>query len=43
MGEGFGFYDVRRWAKAPYFINRQEKGMWWSMTILSIRPTPMVS
>lgn len=31
MGEGFGFYDVRRWAKAPYFINRQEKGMWWSM------------
>lgn len=30
MGEGFGFYDVRRWAKAPYFINRQEKGMWWS-------------
>lgn len=29
MGEGFGFYDVRRWAKAPYFINRQEKGMWW--------------
>lgn len=30
MGEGFGFYDVRRWAKAPYFINRQEKGMWWN-------------
>ncbi len=30
IGEGFGFYDVRRWAKAPYFINRQEKGMWWS-------------
>ena len=30
MGEGFGFYDVRRWAKAPYFVNRQEKGMWWS-------------
>ncbi len=29
MGEGFGFYDVRRWAKAPYFVNRQEKGMWW--------------
>ena len=28
MGEGFGFYDVRRWAKAPYFINRQEKGMY---------------
>ena len=27
MGEGFGFYDVRRWAKAPYFINRQEKGI----------------
>lgn len=30
MGEGFGFYDVRRWAKAPYFVNRQEKGMWWN-------------
>ena len=30
MGEGFGFYDIRRWAKAPYFVNRQEKGMWWS-------------
>jgi len=28
MAEGFGFYDVRRWAKAPYFINRQEKGMY---------------
>lgn len=28
MGEGFGFYDVRRWGKAPYFMNRQEKGMW---------------
>lgn len=30
LGEGFGFYDVRRWGKAPYFINRQEKGMWLS-------------
>lgn len=29
MGEGFGFYDVRRWGKAAYFANRQEKGMWW--------------
>ena len=22
MGEGFGFYDVRRWKKAPWFINK---------------------
>ncbi|WP_368336445.1 RagB/SusD family nutrient uptake outer membrane protein [Parabacteroides merdae] len=28
MGEGFGFYDVRRWKKADYFVNRPEYGMW---------------
>lgn len=28
FGEGFFFYDVRRWAKAPYYINRQVYGMW---------------
>lgn len=28
MGEGFGFDDVRRWKVAPWFINRQELGMW---------------
>ncbi len=28
MGEGFGFYDVRRWKVAPWFINKQQYGMW---------------
>lgn len=28
MGEGFGFYDVRRWRMAPWFVNMQQKGMW---------------
>lgn len=28
FGEGFGFYDVRRWAKADYYINRQPCGMY---------------
>jgi len=28
MGEGFGFDDVRRWKKAPWYINRQPVGMW---------------
>ena len=28
MGEGFGFYDIRRWKRAPWFINRQQIGMW---------------
>lgn len=28
MGEGFGFYDVRRWRMAPWFVNKQQKGMW---------------
>ena len=26
FGEGFGFYDVRRWGKADYYINRQPCG-----------------
>ena len=28
FGEGFGFYDVRRWAKADYYINRQPCGIY---------------
>ena len=28
MGKGFSFYDVRRWHKAPYYINRQQCGAW---------------
>lgn len=28
MGEGFGFYDIRRWRMAPYFLNRAPLGMW---------------
>lgn len=28
MGEGFGFYDVRRWKKAPWFINHIQYGQW---------------
>ncbi|MDD5820093.1 MAG: RagB/SusD family nutrient uptake outer membrane protein [Bacteroidales bacterium] len=28
MGRGFSFYDVRRWHKAPYYINRQQCGAW---------------
>lgn len=28
MGEGFGFYDIRRWKVAPWFINKQQFGMW---------------
>ena len=24
MGEGFGFYDVRRWRTAPWFVNMQQ-------------------
>lgn len=27
FGEGFGFYDVRRWGKADYYINRQPCGI----------------
>lgn len=28
VGEGFGFYDIRRWRMAPWFLNRQNKGAW---------------
>ncbi|MCR6509664.1 RagB/SusD family nutrient uptake outer membrane protein [Bacteroides sp. KH569_7] len=28
MGEGFGFYDVRRWKKAEWFINKVAYGQW---------------
>lgn len=28
MGEGFGFYDVRRWKSAKWYVNRQYYGMW---------------
>ena len=28
MGTGMSFYDVKRWHKAPYFINRQPCGAW---------------
>lgn len=28
MGEGFGFDDIRRWKVAPWFINKQQLGMW---------------
>jgi len=28
FGEGFGFYDVRRWGKADYYINRQPCGIY---------------
>lgn len=28
MGEGFGFYDVRRWRMAPWFLDRAAKGIW---------------
>lgn len=28
MGEGFGFYDIRRWRMAPWFLNRQHRGFY---------------
>jgi hypothetical protein len=28
MGEGFGFDDIRRWKVAPWFVNKQQLGMW---------------
>lgn len=27
MGEGFGFYDIRRWRMAPWFLNRPTVGV----------------
>ena len=32
FGEGFAFYDVRRWAKAAYYVNRQPCGLWTTAT-----------
>lgn len=32
MGQGFSFYDVKRWHKAPYFANRQPCGAWITAT-----------
>lgn len=28
FGQGFSFYDIRRWHKAPYYVNRQPCGAW---------------
>lgn len=28
MGEGFGFYDVRRWRMAPWFVNKPAYGIY---------------
>lgn len=28
FGQGFAYYDIRRWHKAPYFVNRQPCGAW---------------
>lgn len=28
MGEGFGFYDIRRWKKAEWFVNKLQYGQW---------------
>ena len=32
MGQGFSFYDVKRWHKAPYYTNRQPCGAWITAT-----------
>lgn len=28
MGEGSGFYDIRRWKKADWFVNKMQYGQW---------------
>lgn len=28
MGQGFSFYDIKRWHKAPWYVNRQPCGAW---------------
>lgn len=28
MGEGFGFYDVRRWKVADWYVNKLQYGQW---------------
>lgn len=37
MGEGFGFDDVRRWMKAPYWINKQAYGMWVNKSTMGLK------
>ena len=32
MGQGFSFYDVKRWHKAPYYTNIQPCGAWITAT-----------
>lgn len=32
MGEGFSFDDIRRWKVAPWFVNKQQLGMWISQS-----------
>lgn len=32
MGQGFSFYDIKRWHKAPYYVNRQPCGAWITAT-----------
>lgn len=32
MGLGHAFYDVKRWHKAPYYVNRQPCGAWITAT-----------
>ena len=34
FGQGFSFYDVKRWHKAPYYTNRQPCGAWVTATNL---------
>lgn len=30
MGQGFSFYDIKRWHKAPWYVNRQPCGAWFT-------------
>ena len=32
LGLGYSFYDIKRWHKAPYYVNRQPVGMWITAT-----------
>ena len=32
MGQGFSFYDIKRWHKAAYYVNRQPCGAWITST-----------
>ncbi len=40
MGEGFGFYDVRRWKAAKWYVNRQQTGMWIDETFTNLNNNP---